>query len=679
MRPENDSVVHEMSFRKNCLNDLLNRDRNIILNTDQNVEEILPPKTPSPKLDSGTPVRSFVVVEYMSLYQSAQEGDWEKAQELFNGNPSSMTAIITIESDTALLVAADHKQWEFVEKLVRCMPQEALGLKETKFGYTALHIVAREGKTRIAEAMVTKNNNLTQIRDNEGRVPLLIASLFVSLGKKETIEYLLSVTKDENPSPLSGPDGAALMCNLLDADYYDIALSLFHRSPELVMEKAKNSNMWPLEVMAQRPFNFQSGSKLNFWQRSIYSMVHVDVPISTNSNNIDDPENPAVTAESSPTSRTMTILYWLCQVPGIKHLYKQIYKQKSMHGHASSLVKGMFAQLNQMTTEAEEADFFENSGVLKTAIKFGTTELVEECLKEFPYLIWTKMMKNQTLIQMAIEERNENILNLMCKISEEDKNELVSRKDKDGNGVLHYAAKLAPFPRLNLVSGAALQMQREMQWFKGVKNMVLKSERLVRNKDGFTAQSIFTTQHKELMREGEKWMKDTAQSCMLVAALIATVVFAAAFTVPGGNFNNDESSDRGIPIFLNENSFMIFAIADALALFSSITSILMFLAILTSRYAEEDFLLSLPTKLILGLATLFFSIVTMMVAFGAALDIVLVHRLRWVPIPIVLFGFVPVTLFALLQFPLLVTMVSSTYWPHIFGKQSKHMFRLSNS
>ncbi|KAI3922875.1 hypothetical protein MKW98_007006 [Papaver atlanticum] len=265
VRPENDSALHEI-------------DRNIILNTDQNVEEILPPKTPSPQIDSGEYFfqyyfywLSFVVVEYMSLYQAAQQGDWEKAQELFNGNPSSMTAIITIESVTALLVAADHKQWEFVEKLVRCMPQEALGLKETKFGYTALHIVAREGKTKIAEAMVKKNNNLTQIRDNEGRVPVLIASLFVSLGKRETIEYLLSVTKDESPSPLSGLDGAALICNLLDADYYDIALSLFHRSPKLVMEKANNSSMWPLEVMAQRPFNFQSGSKLNFWQRSIYS------------------------------------------------------------------------------------------------------------------------------------------------------------------------------------------------------------------------------------------------------------------------------------------------------------------------------------------------------------------------------------------------------------------------
>ncbi|KAL2494116.1 ankyrin repeat-containing protein NPR4-like [Forsythia ovata] len=52
-----------------------------------------------------------------------------------------------------------------------------------------------------------------------------------------------------------------------------------------------------------------------------------------------------------------------------------------------------------------------------------------------------------------------------------------------------------------------------------------------------------------------------------------------------GNNNN-----TGTPIFLNDKSFIIFSISDALALFSSVTSILMFLSILTSRYAEEDFL-----------------------------------------------------------------------------------------
>ncbi|KAH9684928.1 hypothetical protein KPL70_013735 [Citrus sinensis] len=98
-----------------------------------------------------------------------------------------------------------------------------------------------------------------------------------------------------------------------------------------------------------------------------------------------------------------------------------------------------------------------------------------------------------------------------------------------------------------------------------------------------------------------------------------------------------------------------------LALFSSISSVLMFLGILISRYEEDDFLLSLPRKLIIGLVTLFFSIASMMVAFGATVHISLSHKWNLVIIPIALVGCVPLTLFALLQFPLLLDMYSSTY------------------
>ncbi|KAL9448564.1 hypothetical protein AB3S75_015945 [Citrus x aurantiifolia] len=131
-----------------------------------------------------------------------------------------------------------------------------------------------------------------------------------------------------------------------------------------------------------------------------------------------------------------------------------------------------------------------------------------------------------------------------------------------------------------------------------------------------------------------------------LAALVITVVLAAAFTVPGG------SDSGGIPNLLLKLAFTIFAISDTLTLFSSITSVLMFSGILTSRYAEEDFLVSLPRKLIIGLTTLFFSIASMMVAFGATVFISLYHKWNLVFIPIALVGFVPVTLFALLQFPL---------------------------
>jgi hypothetical protein len=185
------------------------------------------------------------------------------------------------------------------------------------------------------------------------------------------------------------------------------------------------------------------------------------------------------------------------------------------------------------------------------------------------------------------------------------------------------------------------------------------------NKDNLQPRELFTKNHKNLMKEGEQWMKDTASSCTVVGALIATIMFAAAFTVPGGNDQN-----TGIPMFLNENLFMLFIVSDSLSLFSSATSVLMFLGILTSRYAEEDFLKSLPTKMIIGLSTLFFSIVSMMIAFCAALLIMLRGK-SWFVIPVICLASIPVTLFALMQFPLLVDMFISTYGPGIFDRKMK--------
>ncbi|KAK9286262.1 hypothetical protein L1049_014649 [Liquidambar formosana] len=163
--------------------------------------------------------------------------------------------------------------------------------------------------------------------------------------------------------------------------------------------------------------------------------------------------------------------------------------------------------------------------------------------------------------------------------------------------------KLPPSSQLKSISGSALQIQRVLQWFKEVENIISPLYKNVKNNNKKTAWEIFMEEHKELLESGEKWMKETSNSCMLVATLIATVVFAAAFTVLGGNANN-----KGVPIFLNRSFFMLFAISDALALFSSCTSLLIFLSILTSCYAKQDFLESLPKRLIKCLASLFFAI-----------------------------------------------------------------------
>lgn len=159
-------------------------------------------------------------------------------------------------------------------------------------------------------------------------------------------------------------------------------------------------------------------------------------------------------------------------------------------------------------------------------------------------------------------------------------------------------------------------------------------------------------------------MKDRANSGIIVAALIATIVFSSAITVPGGTH-----SENGLPLFSKRLSFVVFAVSDALALFMSASSMLMFLGILTARYAVGDFLYSLPKRLIIALMTLFLSIIFMMVAFTSILYLVFGDEKIWVLGLVSSMATIPVLLFAFLQFNPLLDIISSTYGPGIFGKR----------
>ncbi|KAI3990468.1 hypothetical protein MKX01_023248 [Papaver californicum] len=213
---------------------------------------------------------NYVYEEHRPLYEAAKQGNWKQAEEIFKGDPGAMTTEITIESETALHIAADHTKWEFVENLVGLVPPKALEQKDSKYGYTALHTAAMEGNTKVVKLMVKQNPLLTQIRDNYGRVPLHTAAKFVSEGQKEVLQYLYYVTRDDDPSPFTGQRGASLLCDLIDSNFYGIAWSIVQDYPKLVTEKTKNHGMCALEVLVRRPFSFRSGNKTTWWQRRIY-------------------------------------------------------------------------------------------------------------------------------------------------------------------------------------------------------------------------------------------------------------------------------------------------------------------------------------------------------------------------------------------------------------------------
>ncbi|KAK0602504.1 hypothetical protein LWI29_034132 [Acer saccharum] len=295
-----------------------------------------------------------------------------------------------------------------------------------------------------------------------------------------------------------------------------------------------------------------------------------------------------------------------------------------------------------------------------TAASLGIHEFVDEVLKAYQNSAFFVDEKKRNIFLLAISYRKEKVFSLMHDQLASVRDFCTYFKDSEGGNILHLAAKFVPS---NQVPGSALQMQRELQWFQCQRSFSIKFQQ-ERNNSGETPEAVFSREHKDLLEKAEKWMRETATSCSVVAALIITIVFAAVFTVPGGIDSN------GIPNYLNDTNFRIFAISTAIALFSSTAWVQIFLGMLMLRQAEEDFLELLPRKLIIGQTTLFLSSSSMMVSFGAAFCIVLYHPWKWVITLICLLGCLPI-IFALMEFPLWVDIIRSTYGRSVFRSMKR--------
>ncbi|KAH7853844.1 hypothetical protein Vadar_007237 [Vaccinium darrowii] len=572
------------------------------------------------------------VRRYVPLLKATIKGDWEEARGIIEHDPDAVRTPIADFDEVALTVAVRSKgRNHFVRKLLEKMtPQDVVNLVDDR-GWTALHFAAAGGNIEGARMLVNKNSVLPNVVDGDGLTPLDYGA---SWGHREMVLYLLEVTSEELAT--------------------DIALSLLQRKPELACVEPN-----PLGTIVEKYSSFKSRNSFNFWQNLIYLGLPKKSRSIANHHNGGDIENPPKCCIS--VSQRLHFMFWRVAenlVPCIK-LIREI---KEKQHHALELVEILCMEIAK-SKPSEVRKIFKP--VLRRAIYYGIPEIVEEIIVSYPEAMAMKVQDDLIIFQYAIQCRREGVFNLIYQLDYG--SIVVARRDKSRNNGLHLAASLKHEQQIIVrasVAGPVLQMQRELQWFEEVEKFAAPGAKEARNTDGMTPAEVFSETHQNLVKDGEKWMKDTATSCTIVAALIATMVFAAAITVPGGN-----NSNNGHPVLSKQKAFVSFGISDALALFSSITSVLMFLLILTSRYAEEDFLHTLPDRLVIGLITLFVSILSTMVAFGAILYLVFGDNQEWVLIPIIALASIPATLFGALQLPLLVEMIQSTYGRSIFGKQ----------
>ncbi|GKC66602.1 ankyrin repeat-containing domain, PGG domain protein [Tanacetum coccineum] len=186
-----------------------------------------------------------------------------------------------------------------------------------------------------------------------------------------------------------------------------------------------------------------------------------------------------------------------------------------------------------------------------------------------PEAILSRDKSGYDIIQLAVINRSERIYNLIYDIRER-KNLYRIVVDSSKNNILHLVGRLVPSSKLNKRTGAALQLQRSQA-------CCISYIHYSREHFKETPDMVSAREHKNLLKEGEQWMKTTAKSCSINAALITTIIFATTVNVPSGS-----DQETGIPVFTKDIAFVIFGISDAISLFASSTALLVFLSILTA-------------------------------------------------------------------------------------------------
>ncbi|PWA88742.1 ankyrin repeat-containing domain, PGG domain protein [Artemisia annua] len=289
--------------------------------------------------------------------------------------------------------------------------------------------------------------------------------------------------------------------------------------------------------------------------------------------------------------------------------------------------------------EQTMGDVYRPDTPLLLATIHGCTEIVEEILKVYPQAIEHIDHDGRNILSLAILHRRTEIIDLV------DNMKIYKRRvhrniDNYGNTLLHLVGEKVDEQITEELKGPALVLQEDTLLFKRIKDVSSAVDIMRLNSKGKTAEKVFFENNNKLRSDAKEWMNENAKNCSIIAVLISTVAFAAAYTVPGG-----PDSKTGHPVLKNKPLFLIFTIADAISLSSSLTSVIIFLNIVTSTYHFKDFEKSLFQKLHLGLTLLIISVAMMMVAFAATLILTISGGRKWTDITLYSVSFFPVLIF----------------------------------
>ncbi|KAK6929865.1 LOW QUALITY PROTEIN: PGG domain [Dillenia turbinata] len=254
----------------------------------------------------------------------------------------------------------------------------------------------------------------------------------------------------------------------------------------------------------------------------------------------------------------------------------------------------------------------EGMAAIHVAASIGAISAIKEIISRCPDCDELVDNKGRNVLHMAIHCRQKEAAE--CILKHCPSSNLINEEDEDGNTPLHMLAStcqhipaLIKHPKLDM----KVLNKQNLTALDIIPPYTFKR---------FATTEITIWQEKPTKEDISEIHKATS-SHLIVATLIATVTFAAGFTLPGG-FNGNEGPDQGMAILTKKAAFHAFVIFDTIANLLSLSAVFLYF-IMAINYAPERLFYYFAYAALLTM----FSVAAMVVAFVTGTYAVLSHSL----------------------------------------------------
>ncbi|XP_048131107.1 protein ACCELERATED CELL DEATH 6-like [Rhodamnia argentea] len=475
------------------------------------------------------------------LYRYANSGDIHSLKELLDRDPSI---------------------------LLRCTPQ----------GNMVLHVAARSGKMTVFVEIHRRCKSLLMKPNSEGDTPLHVAS---RAGHLSVVKFLVIEITSTSPYQLDIESGCN--CN------FEMLRWGNRRNNTALHEAIKNGHSRVAKLLINADSylvlceNCAGESPLYLAARGgmkeIVDWILTSCPLSAHGGSDGQTAlHAAVSARHSDIVETLL---------GAK---PELIKEADHHGKtplyyaAFSGYHKLVQQLLELGISTVYAVDRDGLSSLHAAASNGHARVLKEIIGQCPDAGELVDLKGQNILHVAVLSGRANVVR--CILETVELEGLINQPDHNGNTPLH----LTIMERRSWIAAYMLQDVRVDQTARNIKGetafdieeltketRVIPSVAMVKWRrlclphhwnfwGGFLPS---TDDQRACALDSEQTYKQNCQTLLMVATLITTVTFAAAFTMPGG-YNNNAGPGQGVALLRSSSHLKWFIISDTIAMTCSI-------------------------------------------------------------------------------------------------------------